>query len=257
MAKKNVAKKSYEYSERYAVKLPAFRAKNFRHLIKHFSKKWAYSQVPDNIFISSFIADFYNGFLKNFNRKRNPAERGRNFIPRYYFHILDYPLSILPQNYDVNGISPQIDYILTLGTKHNKTKYTLATLYYTSLITASVGMVLKYYGNFRKSFKKSYRANMLLVTFIRNTILKFVRKRGYIFIADGFNAKLFSFIAMFTTITQKTNMHFYLIKPRILFGQRIFKKIKSIKRKIQRKNTAALNTWLVSLKKYNKNNYKV
>jgi hypothetical protein len=164
------------------------------------------------------------------------------FLISYYYYLIYYNkyFNVAKNNYI--DIGADIDYFCLLSTKFFKTKYTVTDFQFLTVITASVGMILKYFGNFKKFFKKSYRANMLLVRFITNTILKYIRKKKYIFIVEGFNAKLFTYINMFNELGRSNPMQYYFIKPRFIFGDRRFKKIKSIKRKLQRKNLINLNS---------------
>jgi hypothetical protein len=154
-------------------------------------------------------------------------------------------------------VHTDIDYFCILSTKFFRTKYTVTDFQFQTVITASIGMILKYFGQFKKFFKRSHRANMLLVKFIVNTIKKYIKKKKYIFISEGFNTKLFNYINLFTEISKSNPMQYYFIKPRFVFGQIKFKKIKSIKRKLQRKNLIKVTHTLTGLKKFNIHNYKI
>jgi len=200
------------------------------------------------------VVEYWNSYSKSYQTKSKTAV---TFLISYYYYLIYYNkyFNVAKNNYI--DIGADIDYFCLLSTKFFKTKYTVTDFQFLTVITASVGMILKYFGNFKKFFKKSYRANMLLVRFITNTILKYIRKKKYIFIVEGFNAKLFTYINMFNELGRSNPMQYYFIKPRFIFGDRRFKKIKSIKRKLQRKNLINLNSWHTRLKKFNLNNYKV
>ena len=223
---------------------------------KNFYSKWDYSTVEDYLFINLFILDNLNYQLLK-NKLSNKFPPFLQFLSRYYFYILDKPLFPQKEDFIDDDLIDTMDFFLLLSTKHSKTKYAVNNWAYETIISASIGMVLKYYGRFKKAFKRSYRANLLLIRFIRNTITRFIFKRKFIFIVDGFNSKLFSFIGMFIFIGQKTNMTYYLVKPKITFGLRKFKKIKAIKRKLQRKNASNISRWTSHLKKYEFKNYKI
>lgn len=203
-----------------------------------------------------FMAD-----LLKLNRYHSPTKKKSPayliFLSNYYFLILDKSLDSKEIDFLDMGDIEEISFFLKLTTKFFKTKYTITNSELKTLVTASVGMILKYYGNFRKSFKRSYRANVLLIKFVKSTILKLIQKQKYIFIVEGFNSKLFKLINIFNFLKSNTNLMYFLVQPKLCFGRRIFRKIKSIKRKIQKKNAAAILMNKKYLKKFTTANYNI
>jgi hypothetical protein len=199
--------------------------------------------------------------LLKLNRYHSPTKKKSPayliFLSNYYFLILDKSLDSKEIDFLDMGDIEEISFFLKLTTKFFKTKYTITNSELKTLVTASVGMILKYYGNFRKSFKRSYRANVLLIKFVKSTILKLIQKQKYIFIVEGFNSKLFKLINIFNFLKSNTNLMYFLVQPKLCFGRRIFRKIKSIKRKIQKKNAAAILMNKKYLKKFTTANYNI
>lgn len=210
----------------------------------------------DYLFMNLFMAD-----LLKLNRYHSPTKKKSPayliFLSNYYFLILDKSLDSKEIDFLDMGDIEEISFFLKLTTKFFKTKYTITNSELKTLVTASVGMILKYYGNFRKSFKRSYRANVLLIKFVKSTILKLIQKQKYIFIVEGFNSKLFKLINIFNFLKSNTNLMYFLVQPKLCFGRRIFRKIKSIKRKIQKKNAAAILMNKKYLKKFTTANYNI
>ena len=64
----------------------------------------------------------------------------------------------------------------------------------------------------------------------------------------GLNKRIFQFINFFHFSFNRSNMVLFIIKPMYCFNKSIFKKIKSIKRKFQQKNTIRINKTYQSLK---------
>jgi hypothetical protein len=170
------------------------------------------------------------------------------FLYKYYSYVskIKYKFKINRQVYTYKNWA---DYFLILNNKSQKIKYTLNDEYNLSIITISIGAVLSHFGKYKKLLKKSIKAYILLVRFIKNTILKIVKNKSYVFFFNGLNKRIFKLID-FMLFFKKSIMGFYVLKPLFSYSKRIFKKIKSIKRKFQSKNTIKVAKTHSSIKGY-------
>lgn len=225
-------------------------------ILLEFTNKWELGYDPDYYFITNFLVQNAK-LMDRYGFLALATEPQHYTLNQYYIILVDYPKT-QPLGFMAElGEIVEINFFLTLSTKFFKTKYTITNHNQYTLVTASVGMILKYYGNFKKFFRRSYRANVLLIKFVKNTIIKLIRKKKYVFILEGLNAKIFNLINTFNFLKKDTNMVYYLVRPKISYGRKIFKKIKPIKRKIQKKNHAAVATFKSNLVRFSKSNFKI
>lgn len=227
--------------------------KRFKHLKEFLISCWDQPSGGEKQ-VDWFLAENILLIDKYKNKTTTPDDT-YYYLLRYYFLISNLFIGVGCKNPLEIIKPPKISFFLKLITKQFKTKYVMTSHYKYSLISASVGMILKYYGNFKKFFRRSYRANNLLIQFIKNTIIKFVRKSNYVFILEGLNSKIFTLINTFHFLSKQTNMKHYITQPKISYSKKIIKKIKCIKRKIQRKNNLNVQSVKVYLQKFNKYNY--
>jgi len=226
------------------------------NLIKKFTSRWSYEFEEDEMFINMFIMDNLI-FISKYPELYTQQPVRLSILAEYYYRLLKLPLELSEETFINIDVVKDLNFFLKLSTKYFKTKYTITNFDFVTLVTASVGMILKYYGNFRKSFKRSHRANVLLIKFVISTVMKLIRKQKYIFIIEGFNSKIFKLINLFNFLKKDTNLTYYLIQPKLIFGKRVFKKIKSIKRKIQKKNASSVKFHKSYLKKFNISSYTI
>ena len=120
-------------------------------------------------------------------------------------------------------------------------KYTLTNIEGKTFVTTSVGVILKYFESYKKSIKKSIKAHTLILRFVKNTITKMVGQDGYVFVVRGMSLRLFKLINFFNFCQKMSRMVLYILQPQQLLKKAIGKKVKSIKRKLQKKNLIKIN----------------
>ena len=161
-----------------------------------------------------------------------------NYLVKYYLELRTLGNTLLLRHPKILG---PISYYLILNNKHLKVKYTLNDINGVTQTNVSIGGLLKYFGTYKKSLKKSVKAHLLLVRFIKNSLKSLIKNANYVFIMRGLNLKFFKFMSFYGFCKKNTNMVLYFIEPKISNNRVIGKKSKSIKKKFQKKNLIKVN----------------
>lgn len=195
----------------------------------------------DDEFLLNYTSGFINaGFWVDGAHAAIEKIASLEYLIHYYYTLSgDYNLKKNLTN--PTYAQPAIKYFLILKNNQDKMKYTLTNLEGRTFVTISVGIILKYFESYKKSIKKSIKAHALILRFIKNTITKMVRQDGYVFIVRGMSLRLFKLINFFNFCQKMSKMVLYILQPEQLLKKAIGKKVKSIKRKLQKKNLIKIN----------------
>ena len=172
------------------------------------------------------------------------------YLYLYHYMLTEFNGAVNPDTALKIYTSIPAHYFAILNTKTRKTKYTLLAADHSTILTTSVGVLLKKHQQFKKSLKYSYKAHTFLLKFVKNTFIKLIQQHPYVFILRGLNTKIFNLINLFNFLRSTSQMILYVVRPRISFSRPIFKKVKSIKRKLQRKNNVKVSATVSTLKNY-------
>lgn len=200
---------------------------------------WANNLILNNTILTNFLFS---------NMKVNVIK----YICNYYLNL----------NSDLNfslkekiNLKTFIKYNLILNNKFDKIKYNINTYDNITQIYISIGMLLKYLNTKKKSMKKSIKAHVMLLKFIKNTINRLVNNNNFLFILRGLNLKFFKLLNLFNFIKKNRYMILYFLDHRISHKTRNDKKLKAIKRKLQKKNLSKLNETFNFYKIYSKSEF--
>jgi hypothetical protein len=185
---------------------------------------------------------------------KNPETTVLKYISNYYSNYVYRELVRITMKLMVPG---HIKYYLILNNKHEKIKYTINNWGGTTEVTMSAGVLLKNLGSFKKSMKKSIKAHILFVKFIRNTITRLIKKNAYIFVVRGLNLRFFKLVNLLNFAKMSSNISLYFLDPKISQKKAFKKRVKSIKRKLQKKNLTKINELFTFYKTFTKSELKI
>jgi hypothetical protein len=223
--------------------------------------KFLYDIHTSNLFDNdeTFLLDYVSGFIRaGFWLRSSPTTFEKTLRLQYlsdYYYTLSGELELTKNSKHYAMLNPTIKYFLILKNNHDKMKYTVSSVDGRTFVTISVGIILKYFETYKKSIKKSIKAHTLILRFIKNTIIKLVRQDGYVFLLRGVNLRLFKLINFFNFCQKKSRMVLYVLQPQQRNKIDIGKKIKSIKRKLQKKNLIRVNKNYKMSRNINKENF--
>lgn len=222
----------------------------FLYKIDNLNIFWSDQDFLLNYTLGFVDADFW---LDGFSDSNN-TNVTLQYLAYYYYHISG-GLNLKKSLHNLILTKSTLKYFLILRNNQDKMKYSLTNLEGQTYVTMSIGIILKYFETFKKSIKKSIKAHTLMLRFIKNTITKMVRQDGYIFIVRGVSLRLFKLINFFNFCKKSSKMSLYVLQPKHIFKKTIGKKVKSIKRKLQKKNFKKININFQISKKINKGNF--
>jgi len=165
----------------------------------------------------------------------------------YLYNISEVFLETGNYCYNINNIE-DLEYFLIISNNKPKLKFTIMGGEQNTILTLTLGLISKYMDQKKKSLKKSHKTLVSFFNFINRVVINLLKKKKYIFMIKGLNKRIFQFINFFHFSFNRSNMVLFIIKPMYCFNKSIFKKIKSIKRKFQQKNTIRINKTYQSLK---------
>lgn len=201
-----------------------------------------YEGCEDYDFLNIFLFNIYETNRKNYFFLKNNFSIRYTYM--YYYHTFE-----CSQHSTLLKISNNdIKFFLILNNKINKLKYSLLNSLSKTIVTMSLGILSNHFEQKKKSLKKSQKILVIFMKFLKKTITKIVKNKKYVFIINGLNKRIFKFINFFNFVKTKSNISIFFLKPLYAFGKRIFKKIKSIKRKLQKKNIIKINESLKLIK---------
>lgn len=192
-------------------------------------------------FLLNYTSGFINaGFWIDGAYLSNERTASLEYLINYYY-VLSGDYNLKRNLTNPTCAQPAIKYFLILKNNQDKMKYTLTNIEGKTFVTTSVGVILKYFESYKKSIKKSIKAHTLILRFVKNTITKMVGQDGYVFVVRGMSLRLFKLINFFNFCQKMSRMVLYILQPQQLLKKAIGKKVKSIKRKLQKKNLIKIN----------------
>lgn len=141
--------------------------------------------------------------------------------------------------------SPFIKFYLMININKKQIYFNLLDQFRKLKLTISIGSVLAHHKIYKKKFKKSVKAHILLLNVLQIILKKFVREDFYIINLIGINYKLNKLMLLFDKTLYIKNLIYMYIEPKQKFSPLKTKKIKSIKKRLKKK-------LLLDLKKNNK-----
>lgn len=157
----------------------------------------------------------------------------------YFYNISEVIIDKTNQHQILSNIE-NLEYFLIISNNSVKLKFTLIGNDDHTILTLTLGTISKYMDQEKKSLKKSHKTFVAFTNFIKRIVTSLLKKKKYIFMVKGLNKRVFQLINFFNFIFNKSNMVLFIIKPMYCFNKSIFKKLKSIKRKFQEKNTVRI-----------------
>lgn len=204
-----------------------------------------------DMFMGSFVVDCYKTYRGICLLKI--SDPSMYYICVYYLHTSNTSKLLNLKK----KIKKDLSFFLILTNKIHKLKYTLLNEVQETIITMSLGMISGYFEQKQKSLKKSSKMFVVFIKFIKKTLLKIVKKKKYIFILRGLNKRIFKFLNFFNFTFKNSTMGVFILKPLYSFNKIIFKKIKSIKRKLQKKNVLKINDIYKNLRFHSIKNFTI
>lgn len=184
--------------------------------------------------------------IKKYNKKYNFLGSMLR-MHLYFYNISEVILDKTNQHQVLSNIE-NLEYFLIISNNSVKLKFTLVGDDDHTILTLTLGTISKYMGQEKKSLKKSHKTFVSFTNFIKRIVTSLLKKKKYIFMVKGLNKRVFQLINFFNFIFNKSNMVLFIIKPMYCFNKSIFKKLKSIKRKFQEKNTIRIGRIYHSLR---------
>jgi hypothetical protein len=137
------------------------------------------------------------------NKSENTSQLNKNQLNTFGYLIITYRFYHESDDtghvFGANINNRVIRYFLMLNTKREKISYNLSTDNNKTEVFLSIGMLLKYLETFKKSMKKSVKAHVMLIKFIKNTINRLLLGSFYIFVMRGLNFKIFKLLHLFSS----------------------------------------------------------
>lgn len=176
--------------------------------------------------------------IKKYNKKYNFL--GSMLRTHLYFYNISEVIIDKTNQHQILSNIENLKYFLIISNNSVKLKFTLIGDDDHTILTLTLGTISKYMDQEKKSLKKSHKTFVAFTNFIKRIVTSLLKKKKYIFMIKGLNKRVFQLINFFNFIFNKSNMVLFIIKPMYCFNKSIFKKLKSIKRKFQEKNTVRI-----------------
>jgi hypothetical protein len=176
--------------------------------------------------------------IKKYNKKYNFL--GSMLRMHLYFYNISEVIIDKTNQHQILSNIENLEYFLIISNNSVKLKFTLIGNDDHTILTLTLGTISKYMDQEKKSLKKSHKTFVAFTNFIKRIVTSLLKKKKYIFMIKGLNKRVFQLINFFNFIFNKSNMVLFIIKPMYCFNKSIFKKLKSIKRKFQEKNTVRI-----------------
>jgi hypothetical protein len=176
--------------------------------------------------------------IKKYNKKYNFL--GSMLRMHLYFYNISEVIIDKTNQHQILSNIENLEYFLIISNNSVKLKFTLIGDDDHTILTLTLGTISKYMDQEKKSLKKSHKTFVAFTNFIKRIVTSLLKKKKYIFMIKGLNKRVFQLINFFNFIFNKSNMVLFIIKPMYCFNKSIFKKLKSIKRKFQEKNTVRI-----------------
>lgn len=213
-----------------------------------------------NVFNESFLKKLYSKCNKLFgvdivlkklallsHQYDDKLEKKLQSIIIIYYYYYHYFSSTSLKSRSLKGTN----YIIKINIKKPQIKFTVTDIKNKTIFTSTCGTLLIYSQILKKSLKKSLKAYLIFFTFMGKFIKKILKNQSYFLEVVGSYKKLHKIKSLLDkTFSDDGRLSGLIFLPKYAFFTNHRKKIKSIKRKLLRKN---LSFFLDELKIINLN----